>query len=281
MASYLDARAQHGQWRVRIEDLDQARTVPGAAESMLAMLQAFGMHADGEIVRQSRRGNLYAAAFDQLQDHIYPCGCSRREIADSNAGGPPAIVTAAALYPGTCRAGIAAGRVARAWRLRVPASGSAQDCIRFHDRACGWQTQELSREAGDFVIRRADGFWAYQLAVVVDDAAQNVTHVVRGMDLLDSTPRQIHLQRLLGVPTPAYLHVPVVRNLQGEKLSKQTGATPLEATRPLPHLMAAARVLGLEMGKMGSMDAFWLQATERWNARYGLGKERREGEPGP
>ncbi len=268
MASYLDARAHHGRWLVRIEDVDRTRTVPGAAESILAMLAAFGMHADDEVAWQSRRGELYAAAFERLRQSVYPCGCSRREIADSNASfaggaqrGPDPM---AAVYPGTCRAGLAPGRVARAWRIRVPDARMLEDCIGFADRACGWQEQTLSSQAGDFVIRRADGFWAYQLAVVVDDAAQDVTHVVRGMDLLDSTARQIHLQRLLDLPTPHYLHVPLVRNEAGEKLSKQTGATALDATRPLPHLVAAAEVLGLGSVSATSVDGFWLQAVELW-----------------
>ena len=269
MASYLDALAHRGRWLVRIEDVDQARTVAGAAESMLSMLAAFGMRAGGDIVRQSQRSDLYAAAFERLQQWVYPCGCSRREIADSiggnHASAEDGTDPAALVYPGTCRTGLAPGRVARAWRVRVPETGAPDDCIGFRDRACGWQSQTLSGQAGDFVIRRADGFWAYQLAVVVDDAAQDVTHVVRGMDLLDSTPRQIHLQRLLGVPTPQYLHVPLVRNAQGEKLSKQTGATALDATRPLPHLMRAAGMLGLGLESATSVDGFWLQAVEAWS----------------
>ena len=275
MASYLDARAHGGRWLVRIEDVDQTRTVSGAAESMLSMLAAFGMHADGEVVWQSRRSDLYAQAFTQLQGWVYPCGCSRREIADSNgagvAGSQGGSDTPPTVYPGTCRSGLAPGRVARAWRVRVPDAGSAHDCIGFHDRACGSQAQTLSRQAGDFVIRRADGFWAYQLAVVVDDAAQDVTHVVRGMDLLDSTPRQIHLQRLLGVPRLEYLHVPLVRNTQGEKLSKQTGASALDAAKPLPHLMAAAEVLGLELKAPTSVDRLWSQAVECWQQLLQVG----------
>ena len=272
MASYLDARVHRGRWLVRIEDVDQTRTVAGAAQSMLAMLPAFGMRSDGAVIWQSQRSDRYAAAFDQLQQRAYPCGCSRREIADSNGGDIGDTQRGndpmPAIYPGTCRAGLVAGRVARAWRIRVPDIGAPGDCIAFHDRACGWQTQALSCHAGDFVIRRADGFWAYQLAVVVDDAAQDVTHVVRGMDLLDSTPRQIYLQRLLGVPTPAYLHVPLVRNDLGEKLSKQTGALSLDPTRPLPDLLAAAEVLGLGLSlgkhKSASVERFWTQAVERW-----------------
>lgn len=275
MASYLDARARRGRWLVRIEDVDQTRTIVGAADSMLAMLAAFGMQSDGAVIWQSQRSDRYAAAFEQLQQRAYPCGCSRREIADSNGGeigggfggNRPAqggLDAEAAIYPGTCRAGLVAGRAARAWRIRVPETGAPEDCIRYHDRVCGWQTQTLSRQAGDFVIRRADGFWAYQLAVVVDDAAQDITHVVRGMDLLESTPRQIYLQRLLGVSTPAYLHLPLVRNDLDEKLSKQTGATALDATSPLPHLLAAAKTLGLGMVTTTSVDGFWLQAVDQW-----------------
>ena len=279
MASYLDARMHRGRWLVRIEDVDQARTVEGAAESILAMLAAFGMRSDGDVIWQSQRSDRYAAAFKQLQKSIYPCSCSRREIADSSGGDTDgnidgnraafcSVDSTTAIYLGTCRAGLAAGRTARAWRVRVPDTGAPEDSIRYHDRACGWQTQALSRQAGDFVILRADEFWAYQLAVVVDDAAQDVTHVVRGMDLLDSTPRQIYLQRLLGVPTPAYLHVPLVRNELGEKLSKQTGALSLNPTRPLPDLLAAAEVLGLGLGpglqQPASVEQFWTQAVERW-----------------
>ena len=275
MASYLDARAHGGRWLVRIEDADQARTVAGAAESMLSMLAAFGMPADGDVVWQSRRGELYAAAFERLQSWVYPCACSRREIADSNGGrhasADGGLDPAALVYPGTCKSGLAPGRSARAWRVRVPETGAPGDCIGFQDRACGWQHQTLSRQAGDFVIRRADGFWAYQLAVVVDDAAQDVTHVVRGMDLLDSTPRQIHLQRLLGVPRLEYLHVPLVRNTQGEKLSKQTGASALDAAKPLPHLMAAAEVLGLELKAPTSVDRLWSQAVECWQQLLQVG----------
>ena len=235
MASYLDARAHHGRWLVRIEDVDRTRTVPGAAESILAMLAAFGMHADDEVAWQSRRGELYAAAFERLRQSVYPCACSRREIADSNAGfaggaqrGPDPM---AAVYPGTCRAGLAPGRVARAWRIRVPDAGMPEDCIGFADRACGWQEQTLSSQAGDFVIRRADGFWAYQLAVVVDDALQGVTHVIRGEDLRDATHVQRLLQALLRLPTPSYRHHPLLRDTAGRKLSKRDRAETLRSLR--------------------------------------------------
>lgn len=261
VASYLDAKAHRGQWLVRIEDIDEARTVPGSAQSILQALLAFGMKWDGDVVWQSERKALYQAAFEKLGTHAYACGCTRREIADSRIG---IASDGAAVYPGTCRHGLAPGKVARAYRLQVP-----DIAISFDDRWVGWVTQHLAKEVGDFVLKRADGFWAYQLAVVVDDADQGVTHVVRGSDLLDSTPRQIYLQRLLGYPTPAYLHVPVMTNAIGEKLSKQTGAQALDLTQPLPELMAAAQFLGLQIGQAATIDDFWRQATAAWAERFG------------
>lgn len=262
MASYLDARTHHGTWLVRIEDIDEGRTAPGADEAILQCLQAFGMRWDGEVVWQSRRKALYEAAFARLGRHAYACGCTRREIADSRMG---IASDGAAVYPGTCRGGLAEGKTARAWRLRV-----ADECrIDFKDR---WQeqvSQHLPSEVGDFVLRRADGFWAYQLAVVVDDADQQVTDIVRGADLLDSTPRQIHLQRLLGVPTPRYLHVPVVTNSAGEKLSKQTGALALDPSQPLPELVRAAAYLELDVKGCGTVEQFWRSALQGWHARFG------------
>ncbi|RJG02065.1 tRNA glutamyl-Q(34) synthetase GluQRS [Noviherbaspirillum sedimenti] len=265
MASFLDARAHHGHWLVRIEDIDEPRCSPAAAEDILATLAAFGMHWDGEVVWQSRRKPLYAAAFARLAPWVYPCGCTRREIADSRIG---IAADGAAVYPGTCRHGLAAGKAARAFRLRVPDAGAAMDVITFEDRWMGTVSQQLATEVGDFVLKRADGFWAYQLAVVVDDADQGVTHVVRGADLLDSTPRQIYLQRLLGLPTPLYMHVPVLTNAAGEKLSKQTGAMALDVKVPLAELMAAARFLGLEVGAPQSVALFWQQAVAAWKVRH-------------
>lgn len=261
IASFLDARVHLGAWLVRIEDIDEARTVPGSAESILRYLKAFGMEWDGEVVWQSKRKHLYQAAFERLGSHVYACGCTRREIADSRHG---MASDGAAVYPGTCRHGLAAGKKARAYRLRVP--DDASECITFEDRWVGKVTQHLATEVGDFVLKRADGFWAYQLAVVVDDADQGVTHVVRGADLLDSTPRQIYLQRLLGVPTPRYLHVPVVTNAAGEKLSKQTGALALDVSRPLEELIAAAQFLRLPIARAESLDDFWKQAIAAWAA---------------
>jgi glutamyl-Q tRNA(Asp) synthetase len=265
MASFLDARTHDGQWLVRIEDVDEARTVPGAADAILQSLDAFGMRWDGEVVWQSERTELYQEAFQRLGNHAYPCGCTRREIADSRIG---VASDGAAVYPGTCRNGLAPGKSARAYRLRVP--DDASECITFEDRWVGAVTQHLATEVGDFVLKRADGFWAYQLAVVVDDAAQGVTHIVRGADLLDSTPRQIYLQRLLGMQTPHYLHVPVVTNAKGEKLSKQTGAHALDAARPLDELIAAARFLQLPIGQVQSIDAFWRQALAAWADRFAM-----------
>lgn len=263
MASYLDAKAHQGRWLLRMEDVDVPRSVPGAAEAICASLRALGMDWDGEVLVQSQRSAIYADAMRQLAPHTYGCSCSRREIADSRLGLAP---DGSAIYPGTCRHGLGLGKQARAWRLRVPAAG---DIIQFADRWQGQIGQDLAQEAGDFVLLRADGFWAYQLAVVVDDAAQGVTHVVRGADLLDSTPRQIYLQRLLGVPTPSYLHVPVVTNVQGEKLSKQTGALALNMQAPLVMLHDAARLLDLPLAQTGSIAEFWQKAIPAWDQRLG------------
>lgn len=269
MASFLDARARNGLWHVRIEDVDETRTVPGAAASILQILAFCGMQPDGEVLWQSRRGHLYGAALAQLAHHIYPCCCSRKEIADSDTGaGMPAAGSATTVYPGTCRLGMPAGRAARTWRVKVPGADTVEACIAFEDRRCGRFSQILAREAGDFVLRRADGFWAYQLAVVVDDGAQGVTDVVRGIDLLDSTPRQIHLQRLLGLPTPRYLHVALMRNPAGEKLSKQTGAAPLKRDGIEHALLAAARLLGLPMDQAHAPQDFWRRAVPLWAAMY-------------
>ncbi|AET88661.1 MULTISPECIES: tRNA glutamyl-Q(34) synthetase GluQRS [Caballeronia] len=269
LASFLDARAHGGSWIVRIEDVDAPRTVPGAADDILATLAHFGMHSDAPAVWQSERGAAYAAAFARLQaaGFIYPCGCTRREIADSLLHAHARHATLA--YPGTCRNGLH-GKPARAWRLRVPDGAAA--VVSFQDRWQGMQSQDLATEVGDFALKRADGLWAYQLAVVVDDADASITHVVRGADLLDSTARQIYLQRCLDVPTPAYLHVPVVNNDVGEKLSKQTGAAPLDRHAPLDALVQAARHLGLDvassLSSISSLDTFYSAATAAWAQRF-------------
>ena len=233
--SYFDARSNNGRWLLRIEDVDRPRTVAGAAESILAGLEHFGFEWDGEIVRQSRRDEAYAAAFERLEldGHAFPCACSRREIADSSLARDGSRV-----YPGTCRKGLPPGRDARAWRVRV------KDTVDFEDAVQGAQRENLETELGDFVILRADGLYAYQLAVVVDDFDAGVTHVVRGADLLDSTARQIYLQGLLGYPTPAYAHLPIASNAAGEKLSKQTHAPEIDGSRPQSALLAAISFLG-------------------------------------
>lgn len=266
MASYLDARAHRGTWLVRIEDIDETRTVPGAVEAIMQALATFGMQHDGAVLVQSQRKDLYQAACNRLTGHVYPCGCTRKEIADSRLG---IAADGAAIYPGTCRHGIAAGKTARTLRLRVPDAGQADETIAFDDRWLGPLTQHLATEVGDFVLKRADGYWAYQLAVVVDDADQGVTHIVRGTDLLESTGRQIYLQRLLELPTPSYMHVPVVLNETGEKLSKQTGAQALDLAHPLDELLRAARFLGLPIADARSLADFWRLAIAAWSKRFG------------
>lgn len=234
--SYLDARSQGGEWLVRIDDLDRPRCVAGMADDILRALEAFGLEWDGEVVYQSRRDALYRAALAQLESAgaVYACACSRKEIADSSIGRD-----GTAIYPGTCRAGVPPGKAARAWRLRVQ-----DETVEFEDGVCGRICQQMARDVGDFVVRRADGLFAYQLATVVDDAAQGVTQVVRGGDLLASTPRQIYLQRLLGLDLPAYAHLPVAVDARGEKLGKQTRAPAVTASRPVLVLHEVLRFLG-------------------------------------
>ena len=268
LASYLDARAHHGRWLLRIEDVDEGRSAAGAAESILALLPRLGMQWDGDVVWQSQRKHLYQAAYDKLAASAYPCGCNRREIADSRLGTAP---DGAAIYPGTCRHGLPEGRGVRSLRVRVPEALEGADAIAFDDRIAGHVVQHLAGDSGDFVLKRADGYWAYQLAVVVDDAQQGVTDIVRGADLLDSTPRQIYLQRLLGLPTPRYLHVPVVRNAGGEKLSKQTGAVaiaPADDSEAIAVLMQAAASLDVQLVKPDSLARFWQAAVPAWSQRY-------------
>ncbi len=246
-ASWLDARAARGRWLLRIEDIDVPRSVAGAAAEILRTLERLGLWWDGEVVYQSQRTALYRAALERLRGQTYWCSCTRREIADSSLG---LAADGAHIYPGICRAGSA--REGRALRVRT---GTEE--IGFVDRLLGAQSQVLERDIGDFVLYRADGLFAYQLAVVVDDAAQGITDIVRGADLLDSTPRQIHLQQLLGLPTPRYLHVPVALNAEGEKLAKQTGAGAVAATWHT--LQKALRFLGQPAAD--SLD----EAVHNWN----------------
>ena len=245
LASWLDARAQGGRWLVRIEDVDTPRCSAEAEAEILRQLAALHLHPDEPPVRQSERGALYETALEQLirAGLAYPCGCTRKEIEGAlRAGGVVLERHAERVYPGTCRAGLH-GRPARAVRLNIAALGSP--VVDWTDRRLGAQQQDVAREVGDFVLRRADGLWAYQLAVVVDDAAQGITHVVRGEDLADNTARQILLQRALGLPTPVYLHTPLVLAADGQKLSKQNGAAPVDTARPLEVLQSAAHALGL------------------------------------
>jgi glutamyl-Q tRNA(Asp) synthetase len=226
------------------------------------------MQSDEPIIWQSQRKSRYEAAFLELENKVYPCTCSRKEIADSRVS---LSSDGAAIYPGTCRSGLPEGRSARAWRLRVPDVGDALDIIEFNDRWQGLVSESLSAAVGDFVLRRADGFWAYQLAVVIDDADQGITHVVRGADLLESTARQIYLQRLLNKKTPHYLHVPVITNDRGEKLSKQTGAQALDISQPVSTLLVAAKALELDIQAeaVNSVQSFYEAAVPSWARRFG------------
>ena len=263
LASYLDARSHDGRWLLRIEDLDPPREVPGAAEAIVATLARLGFEADAPVLFQSTRSAAYQQAFERLREAglVYPCGCSRREIADSQAGPEPGSEP---VYPGTCRAGLPAGRKPRSWRLRVD-----DEKIVWADRPAGWdggrpQTSLLARDVGDFVVRRADGPWAYQLAVVVDDAWQGVTNIVRGADLVGSTARQIYLRRTLGYQEVRTLHLPVVLASDGQKLSKQTGAIPISTVEPLVALRAALAHLGLGIAEPRDLGQFWQRAIAAW-----------------
>ncbi|MGY6272658.1 tRNA glutamyl-Q(34) synthetase GluQRS [Achromobacter denitrificans] len=267
LASWLDARAHDGRWLLRIEDVDTPRTVPGAAERIMAQLEALGLAWDGEIMWQSRRGDAYQAAFDSLAARglIYGCGCTRREIADSALRGQTTPgADGERPYPGTCRHGLPEGRQARAWRVRMP-----EGVEHFEDRWLGPQEQDVAQAVGDIALRRADGLWAYQLAVVVDDAAQSVTDVVRGADLLSSTARQIVLGRLLGLPPVRYLHVPLILDAgSGLKLSKQNGAPPIDTGEPLAALRTAWKALGFAAFEAPDRDAFLREAAARWARRF-------------
>ncbi len=255
LGSCLDARAHAGEWHLRIEDVDPPRVVPGAADRILSTLAAFGFEWDGPVVYQSRRGAAYRAAIERLiaAGQLYGCACTRQRLK-----GNARIGVDGPVYPGTCRERRLSLKTAL--RLRVPA-----ERIAFADLLAGHVACDVARECGDFVLRRADGVYTYQLAVTVDDAELGITHIVRGADLLASTPRQIVLQHALGYPTPAYLHLPVALNDAGGKLSKQTLATPLRDDDPLPALLQAAAFLGMELQReVGSLAEFWQLAKQRW-----------------
>jgi glutamyl-Q tRNA(Asp) synthetase len=258
LASWLDARAQGGTWLVRIEDVDVPRCVPGADRVILGQLAACGMASDEPPVWQSQRTALYEDALQRLSHagRAYPCACSRKDIEEALAAlGRARGRNEELVYPGTCRQGLG-GRTARAWRFRVE-----DGLTRWTDRRLGAQAQDVAREAGDFVLKRADGWFAYQLAVVADDALQGITHVVRGEDLADNTARQIQLQQALGAATPAYLHTPLVLAANGEKLSKQNGAQAVDVSDPLRALREAGRTLGIDVA--ASDKAGWLEGAVR------------------
>jgi len=260
VGSYLDAKSHGGAWLVRMDDLDLSRTVPGAADLILRSLENLGMAWDETVVYQSTRSEAYEKALKVLKKRklIYPCACSRREIADSAVGGLDGPI-----YPGTCRKGLLAGRAARADRVITDNTR-----IELKDVIQGKVVHSLERQVGDFVVKRADGYFAYQLAVVVDDAAQGITDVVRGADLLDSTTRQIYLQQLLGYATPRYAHLPVAVNVLGEKLSKQTLAAPINVAAPVLTLNAVLQFLGQVTITDCAPDdtrAFWAQAVAAWD----------------
>ena len=283
LASWLDARAHGGTWLVRIEDIDPPRCRVGAAEEILAQLAACGMRSDATVLYQSARGTAYQAALDFLHESgwAYLCRCTRREIEDF--ANSPARGTGARerhrerIYPGTCRearldAAACAQIEGRHCAHRVLAAAATTRplqalVIDWHDRRLGAQHQDVTHEVGDFVLRRSDGWWAYQLAVVVDDAAQRVTHVVRGEDLADNTPRQIHLQRVLGLATPAYLHAPLLLGADGEKLSKRNGARALDVSNPVRAVREAAACLGLSLNP-GTLAETLAQAVEQWKAHW-------------
>jgi len=262
VGSYLDARSNSGEWLVRMEDVDTPRNVPGAADGILKTLEAFGFEWDGAVLWQSRRFAAYGAALEQLKAAglAYGCACSRKEIADS---APRPAVDGGLAYPGTCRNGLPHGRAVRAWRLRVSDAETS-----FVDRLQGRQAQNLERDVGDFVLRRADGLYAYQLAVAVDDEFQGISDVVRGADLIASTPRQIWLQRCLGYATPRYAHLPVATNAAGEKLSKQTRAPALRIEEAGEMLVAALDFLGQATPEglaHAGLREIWNWAFQHWS----------------
>jgi glutamyl-Q tRNA(Asp) synthetase len=260
VASYLQARQQHGRWYVRIEDIDQPRNQAGAVDSILRSLEAHGLLWDDEPLYQSRRLDFYQAALQQLleKDLLFYCTCSRKQLREQ--------ASQQGIYPGRCRARKIAPQYRQsALRLTVP----DQD-IEFQDAVMGRQCQNLAREVGDFVVRRADQIFAYQLAVVVDDDWQNISEVVRGADLLDNTARQIYLQRQLGLKQPDYFHIPLVLDAAGEKLGKQTGAQALNNRHAIDNLLRCMVFLGQQLEpqilpEIGSLEEFWQWAIAVWN----------------
>lgn len=267
MASYLDARAHHGQWLLRIEDIDTPRVVAGADHTIMQQLQALGMHWDGPVIWQSSRLNRYQEVFNQLKERglIYGCACTRKEIVSNAIENDRLGLHGERPYAGTCRHGIASNRPARAWRLVMP-----EGIVRFVDRWQGEQSQDVVNEVGDIIVKRADGLFAYQLVVVIDDHDQGVTDIVRGNDLLSSTARQHCIARMLGYPTPRMMHVPLVLDENGRKLSKQNHATAIDIQNPLTSLGKAWLALGFDPLPAGNVTQFWQQAVPVWHRRFGL-----------
>jgi glutamyl-Q tRNA(Asp) synthetase len=260
VASYCDAKSQGGQWLLRIEDVDQTRKVPGASEDIIATLQRYGFAWDGDILYQSQRAGRYEEALSSLREKnlVYPCTCSRKEIADSSTRQG----IEGAIYPGTCRQHPIKPGMPTAWRLKTE-----HEVIGFEDAIQGQQQHHMATDIGDFVIKRADGLFSYQLAVVVDDALQGVTHVVRGADLLQSTTRQIYLQKSLGYTTPVYAHIPLVLNEQGQKLSKQTLANALPQDNVKDTLIKALHFLPFlpkPFPTFLSLSDLWRWAIDHW-----------------
>lgn len=260
VGSYLQARSRRGEWLVRIEDLDPPREVPGAADDILRTLEAYGLYWDGHVIYQSQRTETYRAAIDILRREgwVYACSCSRKEIAEAGIQGPRGP-----LYPGTCRQGLAQGRRARSLRVRTDDA-----VIHFTDALQGTFTQSLPDEVGDFIVRRGDGWHAYQLVVVIDDAEQGITEVTRGADLLESTPRQIHLQQLLALPTLDYVHLPVaIHPVTGDKLSKQTHAPAVDRSNPVPVLCQVLEFLDQQPPEAlanADLEDVWRWAISHW-----------------
>lgn len=258
MASYLDARSNRGLWLLRIEDLDTFRQRPGAAENIIRTLSDYGFEWDGDIVYQTSRLQVYQRVLEQLSEHIYPCTCTRKQLIAAVTPGPFGRV-----YPGHCRHKTGRPSERHALRIRVPDKE-----IAFVDRTQGKYSQNLANDLGDFIILRSDGVYAYQLAVVIDDEWQNISHIVRGADLLDNTPRQLFLQQALGYRQPQYLHIPMANNAQGQKLSKQTHAAALTTDTLLDNLCAALKFLGQQTPdpkELINTQEFWDRAITHWN----------------
>lgn len=259
VASYLDARSHDGRWLLRMEDLDKPREMPGAADDILRTLEAYGFEWDGDVIYQSQRNDAYQATLDKLidMDLVYSCNCSRREVADIARAGIEGPV-----YPGLCRNGLSRERETRAWRFKTDAAH-----LVFKDDIQGMFDHRMQRDIGDFVLKRADGLFAYQLAVVVDDAEQGINHVVRGADLLNSTSRQILLQYALSLPSPHYAHIPLAGNRDGDKLSKQTRAKPVSAENAPDKLWQAMTFLGMKPPvelRHQSLSDLWKWGLHHW-----------------